>query len=250
MSEEMRADYTDVFKDPGAVAKYSEETYATGTFSSRVSERQRQWLRGFVSEAFPEPPVQHDFACGTGRAIRMLAGMVAEAHGYDTSEAMLAKAAELRTPARLHLVGATGELPVDDRRPALVTVFRLLLNASPSVRDRAMDFAAGMLPDADAGLLVCENHGNAGSIRHLKAVFGRPDSKRWFAELSHADVMELFARHGFELVARQGFTMLTQGFYSRAPLSWLAPPLDDLASRRRWSAAAASDVLYVARRRR
>jgi hypothetical protein len=36
--------------------------------------------------------MQHDFACGTGRAIRQLRGLVREAHGYDTSATMLAQA--------------------------------------------------------------------------------------------------------------------------------------------------------------
>jgi|GEM_PF-2751385 len=246
----MRPDYTEVFKDPQAVTKYAEETYAAGTFSSTVSERQRQWLRGFVSEIFDSPPVQHDFACGTGRAIRMLEGMVSQAHGYDTSEAMLAKAAELGTRARLHLISPTGVLPVGSDQPSLVTVFRFLLNASEPVRHRAMQFAAGMLPDPDAGLLVCENHGNARSLRHLKAVFGKLDTELWFAELRHEDLLELFDEYGFEVVASQGFTFLTQSFYRRAPLSWFAPGVDDVVSRRRWSAKLASDVVYVARRKR
>ncbi|MGH8793199.1 MAG: SAM-dependent methyltransferase [Stackebrandtia sp.] len=245
----MRTDYTEVFRDPKAVEKYAEETYAPGTFSSVVSERQRQWLRGFVSEAFDAPPVQHDFACGTGRAMRMLEGAVAASHGYDTSEAMLTRACETGVPGELHLIRETGPLPTSHARPTLVTMFRLLLNASDEVRDRAMEFARGMLPDRDSGLLVCENHGNARSIRHVRAILRRHDTASWFAELGHAQVLKLLDRHGFELVARQGFTMLTQGFYRRAPLSWIAPKLDDAAARRGWTAAVATDVVYVARRK-
>ena len=244
----MQTDYTEVFQNPEAVAKYANETYAAGTFSSTVSSRQEQWLRGFVSESFDSAPVQHDFACGTGRAIRMLEGVVDSAHGYDTSEAMLAKATDLDTNAQLHLVSASGPLPSVTDHPAIVTIFRLLLNASDTVRDRAMEFAAGMLPDADSGLLICENHGNRGSLRHLKAVFGNLDTQQWFAELSDTDMVNLLERHGFEIVARQGFTMLTQGFYRTAPLSWLAP-VDDFLSRRRWSARVATNVVYIARRK-
>lgn len=246
----MRPDYTEVFQDPQAVTKYAEETYAAGTFSSTVSERQRQWLRGFVSQMFEAPPVQHDFACGTGRAIRMLEGMVSAAHGYDTSAAMLAKAADLGTRARLHLISPTGVLPTGSDQPNLVTLFRFLLNASEPVRHRAMQFAAGMLPDRNAGLLVCENHGNARSLRHLKAVFGKLDTELWFAELSHEELLELFDQYGFEVVASQGFTLLTRSFYHRAALSWFAPGVDDVVSRRRWSAKLATDVVYVARRKR
>jgi hypothetical protein len=245
----MRADYTEVFRDPKAAEKYADETYAAGTFSSVVSQRQEEWLRGFVAEAFDSPPVHHDFACGTGRAMRMLRGLVTQSHGYDTSEAMISKARRLDTPGVMHLVSETGPLPSDDSSPALVTMFRLLLNASPAVRDRAMEFAAGMLPDRESGLLVAENHGNTGSLRHLKSVFAKPESAAWFAELSHQEVVDLFDRHGFEVVTRQGFTMLTQGFYRRAPLRWLAPALDDAMSRRPAAARYATDVLYVARRR-
>lgn len=244
----MRTDYTDVFRDSAAVDKYADEVYASGSFSSIVSERQRQWLRGFVTRVFEDAPEHHDFACGTGRVARMLHGLVRASHGYDTSEAMLAKARALDTPGNLHVVGETGPLPTSDGRPALVTMFRLLLNVPDEVRDRAMEFAAGMLPDPDAGLLVCENHGNARSIRHLRKALG-PGETDWFNELSRAEVVKLFDRHGFDIVTTQGFSLLTQGFYRHAPLRWVAPGLDGLLARTRLGTAFATDVVYVARRR-
>lgn len=253
----MRADYTQVFQDPAAVKKYEEATYAPGSFSSIVSRRQEKWLRGFVNTAFPLAPVHHDFACGTGRAIRMVNDAVVESHGYDTSEAMLAKARQVGSPGSLHLLGETGPLPhpsevVSEQyhdRPALVTAFRILLNVDSTVRDRVMRFAAEMLPDAKAGLLVVENHGNASSLRHLRATFGRVDTRNWFSEMSHDTVRDLLQRHGFELVARQGFTMVTQGCYRRAPLSWVSRAVDEVATRSTVMSRWASDVMYVARRR-
>ncbi|HZE38050.1 MAG TPA: hypothetical protein VE172_04485 [Stackebrandtia sp.] len=242
----MPTNYTAVFQDPKAVEKYAEETYAAGTFSSQVSRRQEEWLRGFVTEAFDTAPVHHDFACGTGRAMRMLEGVVAESHGYDTSEAMLSKARSIGTPGVLHHIGEIGGLPTSAKRPAIVTMFRLLLNASPQVRDRALEFAAGMLPDADAGVLICENHGHSRSLRKLRKVLGRPGD--WFRELSHPEVEGLFERHGFELATVQGFTLLTRGFYERPPFKWVAPAVDSALARSRWGTRYASDVLYVARR--
>ncbi|GIG70845.1 methyltransferase domain-containing protein [Phytomonospora endophytica] len=247
----MRTNYTEVFRDEKAVEKYEREVYAPRSFSTHVSARQRQWLRAFTETAFERPPVHHDFACGTGRALRMLDGLTSGAHGYDTSEAMLSKARELGVPADLHLVGETGPLPgtVDGQRePNLVTMFRLLLNAPREVRDRAMEFAAGMLPTPDSGLLIVENHGNAGSLRHLRKAAGRVEEGRWFAELSHAEIGELFERHGFELLTRQGFTLLTQGFYKIPPVSWVAPGFDSWASRRSFLSGCATNVLYIARR--
>lgn len=251
----MRTNYTDVFRDREAVEKYEREVYAPRSFSSHVSDRQRQWLRGFATNAFAEPPVHHDFACGTGRGLRMLEGLTAGAHGYDTSEPMLAKARELGVPAELHQIAESGPLPTAadvgqrDGQVALVTMFRLMLNAPQHVRERAMEFASGMLPTAESGLLLVENHGNAGSMRHLRKAVRRADDRRWFAELSHAEVADMFDRYGFELVTRQGFTLLTQGFYTVPPVSWLAPALDDVASRRGFLSGCATNVVYVARRK-
>ncbi|WP_100446698.1 methyltransferase domain-containing protein [Glycomyces xiaoerkulensis] len=243
----MATHYTEVFQDPDAVEKYAERTYAPGTFSSIVSSRQAGWLRGLVPAAFEVPPVHHDFACGTGRVARMLAGLVAVSHGYDTSEAMLAKGRELGTPGMAHLVGPAEAVPeVVPSRPALVTAFRFVLNVNDELRDRLMDFAATALPDADAGLLVVENHGNAGSLRHLRKTFGRLDTSTWFQELSHEQMRELLDRHGFDLVGVQGFSLFTRGCYRR-PVSWLARGVDAaLASPlSKW----ATDVVYIARRR-
>lgn len=243
----MPSNYTEVFQDPAAVEKYAERTYAPGTFSSIVSSRQTGWLRGFVPSAFALPPVHHDFACGTGRVARMLSGLVEVSHGYDTSEAMLAKCRELGTPGRAHLVGPGETAPeIAPGRPALVTAFRFVLNVGDDLRCRMLEFAAAALPDADAGLLLIENHGNASSLRRLRRTFGRLDTDTWFQELSHEHMRDLLERHGFELVGIQGFTLFTQGCYRR-PTSWFAGAADALfaSSLSKW----ATDVIYIARRR-
>ncbi|HEX5740615.1 MAG TPA: SAM-dependent methyltransferase, partial [Pilimelia sp.] len=136
--------------------------------------------------------------------------------------------------------------PAEDEGPALVTMFRLVLNVPEAVRDRAVAFAAAALPHPHAGLLVLENHGNRGSLRHLR--HRRRGGDEWFAELSHADVAALLARHGFTVDRRRGFTLFPQGWYGRA---WLRPvirPLDALLHRLRVLDRFAVDVLYVARR--
>jgi hypothetical protein len=239
------ADYTKVFQDADAVEKYETVTYAPDTYASRINERQRAYLRGLVSREFDDlPPVQHDFACGTGRAIRTLHGLVRAAHGYDTSAEMMAKAAEVGTRALFHRIPAGGPVPepVDDGLPAIVTMFRLLLNVDSAVRDRALAFAARALPTPDAGMLVVENHGNARSLRHLRA--RRHHGQRWFAELSHQQVGELLGRHGFEIVERRGFSMLTPSLHEHP----LARAADAAARRFPGSDAYAVNVLYAARR--
>ena len=243
----MTTEYTEVFQDVDAVEKYETITYAPGSYAYEINRRQKAWLRSLVRSRFGERiAVQHDFACGTGRAVRTLSGLVREAHGYDTSAEMMAKAAQVGSQAHWHQVAPDGPVPnpVDAGHPAVVTMFRLLLNVDEAVRDRAIAFAAKALPSASAGVLVVENHGSADSLRGLTA--GKHRGKRWFAELSHADVAALLARHGFEIVERRGFTMVSQGWYDRAWLKPFARALDAVGTRiaGRW----AVDVVYVARR--
>lgn len=247
----MTTEYTEVFQDLDAVEKYETITYAPGSYASTINARQRTYLHRLVTRRFGgRKPVQHDFACGTGRAIRNMHGLVREAHGYDTSAAMMAKAAEVGSFANWHQVAPDGPVPspVPTEAPHVVTMFRLLLNVGDDVRNRAIAFAAKALPTPRSGLLVVENHGSTNSLRHLGAA--KHAGKRWFAELSHEEVMTLFRRHGFELVERRGFSMLTQAWYDRRWLRPFARALDAVWTRLPGSSRYAVNVLYIARRAR
>ena len=243
----MTTEYSKVFQDTDAVDKYEHITYAPDSYASRINERQQAYVRKLVVREFGDrQPVQHDFACGTGRAIRTLHGLVREAHGYDTSAEMMAKAAEVGSQAQWHLVPMDGPVPSPVRAgyPAIVTMFRLLLNVDESVRDRALAFAAKALPEAGSGVLVVENHGNTGSLRHLRA--RKRSGQRWFAELSHDEVEALFARHGFEVTERRGFSMLTESL-EKNPLARAA---DAAARALPGTDGFAVNVLYTARRKK
>jgi predicted TPR repeat methyltransferase len=241
----LTTDYTKVFQDAAAVEKYETVTYAPDSYASQINQRQRDYLRTLVRREFgPRAPVQHDFACGTGRAIRTLHGLVLEAHGYDTSAAMMAKAAEVGSHATWHRIDVGGPVPepAEAARPAIVTMFRLLLNVDEAVRDRAMSFAAKALPSSRSGLLVVENHGNAGSLRHLRARRHRGD--RWFAELSHEQVEKLMVRHGFEIVERRGFSMITPSLHGNPMIRAADAAMRKLPG----TDGYAVNVLYAARR--
>ena len=105
-------EYSQVFRDTRAAEKYDREVYAPDSYASAISERQRAYLRRVIPRAFPHRrPVQHDFACGTGRAVGLLHGLVREAHGYDPSPEMLARARGAGFAARWHEIPATGGSP-------------------------------------------------------------------------------------------------------------------------------------------
>jgi SAM-dependent methyltransferase len=245
----MHTEYGQVFRDVRAVDKYEREVYAPDTYASVVSARQRGYLRRLVRCTFTDRrAVQHDFACGTGRAVGMLTGLVRAAHGYDPSPEMLDRARAAGLRAEWHTIAATGPVPepATVEGPAIVTMFRLVLNVPDHVRHRAFGFAARALPEPGAGLLVVENHGNPLSLRHLAA--RRRAGQRWFAELSHGHVRRLLAAHGFTVVATRGFAFLPRAAYRRAWLRPVARRVDDLLCRIGWLSRFAVDVLYVARR--
>ncbi|BCJ26125.1 methyltransferase domain-containing protein [Actinocatenispora sera] len=242
----MRTDYPNLFLDDTVVDRYRDVVYAKGGYAAAISARQRAFMRELVVREFTAPPVHHDFACGTGRALLMLGDLVSSAHGYDVSPAMLRAARDAGSTAELHRVAIEGPAPAPapTAGPALVTMFRLLLNAAPAVRDRALAFAAAALPTAESGLLVLENHGRSPSLRHLSA--RRRRGEAWFAELTDTEVTDLLARHGFRLVGRRGCALTSRGWYRRRALRGPARLLDDRLAHR--LPAVATNVLYLARR--
>jgi SAM-dependent methyltransferase len=247
----MRADYTEVFQDAKAVEKYEDVQYAADTHSTAVNARQRRYLRRLVRDAFPrQSPTQHDFACGTGRAVELLHGLVRGAHGYDTSTAMIERARDNGRLADWHVVDADGPVPEPEPTggPSIVTIFRLLLNVPDGVRDRAVAFAARALPTYTSGLLVVQNHGSARSLRHLG--HRRNAANPWFNELTDEQMYELFDRHGFTLVGRRGFALFPKGWYAPRLTRRIVRRLDDLLCALRVFDRYAADVLYIARRDR
>jgi hypothetical protein len=79
-------------------------------------------------------------------------------------------------------------------------------------------------------------------VRHLRA--RRHSGERWFAELSHDQVYRLMCRHGFEIVERRGFSMITPGLHGNT----LVRAADAAVRRLPGSDAYAVNVIYTARR--
>lgn len=191
--------------EPTPVRKREREAPSGHRYAAAVNRRQRAYLRGLAWRAFPvRRPVQHDFG-GGGRGIRLMQGMVRWAHGYDQSP--------VPEPASTDL-------------PAVVTAFGRPGLPEPANRERAVAFAARVLPYYSSGLLIVENHREC-----------RPD-----------EIVGLLDRHGFAVVEWRGFALLPPRWYRPRWLRPVARLVDDAACRmpplHRWARA----ILYVARR--
>jgi SAM-dependent methyltransferase len=245
-----RTDYSQVFQNTTAVDRYEGVQYAADSQSSAVNRRQRRYVRSLVASMFPDrKPTQHDFACGTGRAVELLRDLVVDAHGYDVSAQMIDRAQAYGYRAQWHVVAATGPVPDPEPTdgPSIVTIFRLLLNVPDDVRERAIAFAAKALPTPSAGVLIVQNHGSRRSLRHLSA--RKHANNPWYSELSDANIYEIFDRYGFELVQRKGCAIFPRGWYRPKATKPIVRRLDTALCRLRVFDRWAVDVLYVARRK-
>jgi hypothetical protein len=209
----VRTDYAPTFPAGQGVGAYS-RTLATDRQGPVVEDayeiallaRQRMFLRDLARRAFPRRPVLHDVS-GGGRTLRMPPGAVRAAYTYDASNASAA--------------------PVTVEGPALVTV----LGPLPGGHDRAVAFAAQVLPDPDAGLLVLRQPRHPHQPGQSLTVIER-----------------LLTRHGFEVIERRGFALCPPGGYEHPWLRPIAQRIDDLVSRYGSAVTLATEVLYVARR--
>lgn len=239
---------TETYREAAPIERRERVGYAPNSYALAVHRRQRGYLRGLAWRAFPlRRPVQHDFGCGGGRAIRLLYGLVRVAHGYDTSPAMLARARENTVHAILHDVAESGPVPppATVETPVIVTAFRLLRHADPAGRERAIAFAARALPHYGSGLLVVEHHDS-------REARPRPRRRRVDEvaprELPQDEIARLLDRYGFAIVEQRGFALLPRAWYGRRWLRGFARLADNVACRVPWLERYAHNVLYVARR--
>lgn len=161
-------------------------------------------LKSLLHEHFPEPDQIRllDFACGTGRILRLLEGDVGHSTGVDIAQSMLDVAARDLPKTRLICADITRAHDLDEERFDLITAFRFFPNAEPALRDEAMAKLKTLL--APGGLLVFNNHLRKGSLRHRAFLArdrrGALKNKRRLHVMSDEEVADLVARHGLTML--------------------------------------------------
>ena len=247
------APYSNRFQDEAAVAAYEGGEYGPGSYAAQVWQWQRpvveQTLKDFRA-AHPGPVRLLDFACGTGRVLSWVEGLVDSADGVDISENMVAAARGKCRRARLRVgdILAQPELLADGYD--VITCFRFLLNAEPELRRRVLGRLRQSLR-TPGGLLLVNVHGNAHSLRHPAIVWRRRRERRrptgeMLNELSRMEAVQLLAKAGFQVVNERGFGILPPTLH-RTPLRGLARAIDRSLSGAHWWNRWSIDMLFICR---
>ncbi|MCP3902668.1 MAG: class I SAM-dependent methyltransferase [Planctomycetes bacterium] len=157
----MTPTYRRQFADAAKAEEYDAVQYGTSSYSDVLWRIEREQLTAIVKDlrATHESIEYLDFATGTGRVLGHVAPLVDEATGIDISEAMIERARSHVDTARLICADVTAPGARIEGRYDLITAFRFVLNAEPSLRHAGLAALAARLRD-DTSVLVFNNHGN------------------------------------------------------------------------------------------
>lgn len=234
--------YESQFLSPGRVAGY-DDLYRPGSRDSWVWELQQPILRDIIArESTARPSVRLlDYACGTGRVLSFVSGLVDHAEGVDISGEMVALAQQ-RCPDATVIQGDVSSPGLGQYDVA--TCFRFILNAQPELRGEVLAGLHARLVDTN-GILIVNNHGNRRSLRHPAVRLSR--SRAVFRnELSDEQVRTMLTSAGFVVEERHG-TGLFPDVLHRTGLATALRRVELLSARRHFLDAVSIDVIYVAR---
>lgn len=198
--------YREVHTGPGVGEQY-DAMHAIRVDSMIWEEFVRPYVRGFLQREAEAGATRYlDFACGTGRLLKVGAAIFSDSTGVDISRDMLGVARKRVPNAKFLCVDVTQDPHAVEGTFDCVTLFRFLLNAEPDLRISVLNWLASkMKPGA---LLIVNNHRSSRSIGGLLARLAKPDGRRELNTLSKEGTEELLARAGFIVESCSGFRVL------------------------------------------
>lgn len=237
--------YEQHFKLAEHVESYTAR-YAPGTFEAFLFEGEQSLVEAALANV--KRPLQHvDLACGSGRWLAALSGVVSEQVGIDSSEEMLMVAAGAAPAARLIQAPMSGfdgrSLPRPAGATRVVTLFRYLLNAPTEGRRAALALGAQLLAEP-GDILIVDNHGRTPSLRDplLKR------SRVWAASLADAEAEALFAEAGLSVRGSLPAAILPSAAYVSPMARRRVHNVDTWLRRQAVSARFAVNLIYLLRR--
>lgn len=202
-----RESYSERFKNAEAVDHYVTQVYGDDQAANIIWDLEKIQIDQLLKiSAIPLSEAAYlDFACGTGRVVSFLEERMRESIGIDISPEMIRIARERVQVSELFSRDILKE-PLDQKFD-VITAFRFLRNAEPSLRLNIFRKLAGMLRDKNS-VLIFNNHGNPCS----RAAIASPIKSLWLREnrqtginfVTHAEVMELMNEVGLQIEHRLG----------------------------------------------
>ncbi len=170
-----------------------------------------------------------DFACGTGRLLKVGHAVFGKSVGIDVSEDMLAVARTRVPDATVLRVDVTRSPHSEIGHFDCVTLFRFILNAEPELRTTVLSWIARHTETG--GILIVNNHRNAVSFSGLlsKAAFWQPNDAR--NVLSRRQMVRMLHNAGFSVVRCEGFRILPSLFGRPVLGRWLQMKAERLCKR-------------------
>ena len=165
-----------------------------------------------------------DFACGTGRLLKLGNSVFGHASGIDISKNMLSVARKRVPNAKLYCLDVTREDSKEIGEFDCVTMFRFLKNAEPELREEVLRWLYSHMPKG--ATLIVNNHGNSSSLQGLvtRLAFWLPDELKNL--LSRRETQKLLKNAGFDVVSCEGFRILPSLFGRPVFGRWLQSKLE------------------------
>jgi SAM-dependent methyltransferase len=236
--------YATRFRDKQEVIHYDSVEYSADSYASYIWKLQKPKLVEVITSHRAAAPCRLlDFACGTGRILSFVEGLVDQIDGVDISPEMAEVAQTKCAKAKIRVGDILTEPNLITGDYDFVTAFRYFLNAEEEMRFRVLTKLHEYLQKRK-GLLITNIHGNASSVRYAALAYRRIVHGESHSQLSRSQVRRMFEETGFRIVAEYGFGVLPPLSY-RTPLSGVAKWVDAGAGRIRMLTPLSIDLLYI-----
>ncbi len=147
-----------------------------------------------------------DFACGTGRVLKIGQPHFPECLGIDISDDMLAVARDRVPAAEFIRADVTSNPDVVSGEFDFVSIFRFLLNAERPLSMQVLSWLAAHMPTG--AILVGNNHMSRYSFRGIATMLSNALLGTKLNHLSRGDVTRMLEESGFKVRRWSGYRVL------------------------------------------
>ena len=256
MREEKIIDYRDSHTRKGKGKEYH-DSFSFYPYRKNMWEWEKQQLDKILDKKLKLDSNILDFACGTGRILKYLAGKSQNVTGVDLSDSMLEITKKNLPQIEVIKADLTRDnvLKNQNRQFDVITAFRFFLNAQNSLRIEVLNELHPLLKED--GILIFNNHGNSGNLGvflgqfvQLKNPFVKPERRvNNYNVLSESKMKKVLKNTGFEIIKthhRSVVPVLTEKtFFDMTRFD----RLEDWFSSKQYFRLLSRNIIYVCKKR-